>query len=117
MNKQISDQLNIVSEQIIKSKSDRKHNKAEYEKKRSEINDKVVKLKKTHALLLYIIKHYEELRLQESLANSGKNTEEENGLSKYIKKYENVKLFIENPVSLIQMAYKNNHPSEQEVKL
>jgi hypothetical protein len=33
-----------------------------------------------------------------------------------MKKYENMKLFIENPVSLIQMAYKNNHPSEEEVR-
>jgi hypothetical protein len=59
-----------------------------------------------------VIKHHEEVRVKEQRTSSGELQEEEKGLNKYIKKYENMKLFIENPVSLIQMAYKNNHPSE-----
>ncbi len=46
-----------------------------------------------------------------------KGETDDKGLSKYIKKYENMKLFIENPVPLIQMAYKNNHPPEEEIQL
>jgi len=74
--------------------------------------EKISKLKKSQALLLYVIKHHEEVKIKEARSNSGEPEESEKGLSKYIKKYENMKLFIENPVSLIQMAYKNNHPTE-----
>jgi len=34
---------------------------------------------------------------------------------KYVKKYESMKLFLENPVPVLQMAYSNTTPPEAEV--
>jgi hypothetical protein len=106
----------LIADEITKVKAERKQVKQDYQAKRAEAVDKIAKLRKSQALLLYVIKHHEDVRVKEQRVNSGELKEEEKGLNKYFKKYENMKLFIENPVSLIQMAYKNNHPSEEEVR-
>ena len=100
-NKQLIEPNKLILDEITKAKSDRKQLKVDYQVKRAEAVDKIAKLKKSQALLLYVIMHHEELRVKEQGNNSGEQKEEEKGINKYIKKYENMKLFIENPVSLI----------------
>jgi hypothetical protein len=61
----------LIADEITKAKAERKQKKLDYQAKRGEAADKIAKLRKSQALLLYVIKHHEEVRDKEQRVNSG----------------------------------------------